>query len=197
MKKVVLISVLGAIVVIIFAGFLIFSYNKIFYPLKYEEEIVSVSKEFNVSPEIIASIINVESRFNEKVVSNKGAVGLMQILPSTASWTVQQLSGGKGAKNSELELSFYNETTKEGELFDPMTNIRIGTCYFVYLLNKFGDFDVALCAYNAGEGVVRNWLGKSEYSNNGKTLSKIPYSETKNYVEKVNRNIKVYSKKFK
>ena len=197
MKKAILLSFFGIILAILIAGFLIFSYNNIFYPLKYKDEIISASKELGVPAETIASIINAESKFNEKAVSKKGAVGLMQVLPSTASWTIQRLSGSSISKNPELESSLYDEKTKEGELLEPTTNIRVGTCYFSYLLTKFGDMDVALCAYNAGEGVVKNWLSKKEYSSNGKVLKKIPYSETKDYVEKVNRNIKIYSKKFR
>ena len=61
-------------------------------------------------------------------------------------------------------------------------------------MNRFEDVDVVICAYNAGETVVRSWLNDNYYSNDGKTLSKIPYQETQNYLKKVKYNQNVYRK---
>jgi len=66
----------------------------------------------------------------------------------------------------------------------------------MYLTNKFTNINVVIAAYNAGEGVVSNWLKSEEYSTDGKTLIKIPYKETANYLNKVTRGINIYKDRF-
>lgn len=163
------------------------------YPLKYTDEIYASSEEFGVDKELIASIINAESHFNENALSNKGAVGLMQIMPSTAEWIINNnLSKFEDYQDFK---NLYNTQSGQCELFNPSINIRLGTFYISYLIKKFNNVDTALCAYNAGEGKVKEWLNNSEYSIDKISLQKIPYNETKNYVQKVNLNLKVYSTK--
>lgn len=199
--KIVVASILFGIFVI-GAGALILSYDKLMYPLKFEEEILSASEEFSVDPVLIASVMNAESRFRTDIVSDKGAVGLMQVLPATAEWVVKQMSKKNiealttSIDETDIKKIMYNEETKTGELLDVKTNIRIGTYYLAYLLNKFSTLELALCAYNAGEGTVSSWLSNEKYSNDGQSLDKIPYKETQNYVNKVNLCLKVYEKKF-
>ena len=151
------------------------------YPLKYEEIIILNSKEYNLSTQLIASVINVESGFKKNEVSTKGAIGLMQIMPTTAIWIAEKLS---------LDTSNITENLK-----DPEFNINLGCYYFKYLIKKFEDVNTALFAYNAGEGNVINWLKDKRYSTDGKVLNSCPYDETNNYVKKVNRNIRVYENK--
>lgn len=170
--------------VIAFCAFF-FGYSfimKTIYPQKYEKEILFASKKYLVEPHIIASMINVESSFNEQAISSKGAVGLMQILPQTALWLCE-----------EMEI----ENFEEGLLTDPQTNILMGTYYLRYLMSKFQNLTVVFCSYNAGEGTVRSWLNDQKYSLDGVTLTKIPYIETKNHVDKLERNLKVYYYRFK
>lgn len=162
---------------------LIFAYSQIKYPLKFKNEIQLASEEFGVEDKLVASIINAESSFRKDVVSRKGAVGLMQVLPKTALWV------------SLTNSNFENKVEKE-MLFNPEINIRVGTCYVRYLIDKFENLEVALCAYNAGEGVVSGWLKNNDISPDGKTLSKIPYVETKNYVDKVRKSLKIYENRF-
>lgn len=189
------------VVFILGTGSAIFVYNKIMYPLHYEKEIVQASEEFNIDSVLIASVINAESRFRVDAVSPKGAVGLMQVKPSTAEWVVKQLVKTSAeiqfASNNEVDIKkiMYNEKTKTGELLDPATNIRIGTYYLSYLLKKFDNLKTALCAYNAGESVVRNWLTNPEYSLDNVNLVKIPYKETSRYIENIYLNLKTYSKR--
>ena len=180
------------ILLVVLVGSLILVYNFVFYPLKYKNEIINFGEKYGVQPFLIASIINCESRFNEKAVSNKGAVGLMQILPTTGKWAFEKIY------RESVELSFvYNKEEGTGELLNPLTNIELGTFYLSYLLNKFGNLEVSICAYNAGEGTVLKWLNNKDYSEDGKTLKHIPYSETQNYLNKVLGNIKIYKNKFK
>lgn len=148
------------------------------YPLKYEYFILNSSAQFNVEPSLIASIINSESSFKKDSVSSKGAVGLMQIMPSTASMVAKQ-----------LKLSEY-------DLFDEQTNIKIGTYYLSTLLSYFDDLNVAICAYNAGPTRVKSWLQNEQFSTDGKTLVNIPYVETQKYLANVLKNIKFYQNRF-
>ena len=135
------------------------------YPLHYKNEILFASKLYDVDAVLIASIINAESSFDANAVSNKGAVGLMQIMPSTAEWIA-----------GKIGIEFTPEILKH-----PKTNILIGTFYIRYLLDKFGDIKTALMAYNAGQGKVQQWLDM----NNATRLTTTPYPETNRYVEKV------------
>ena len=148
----------------------------VLYPLKYKDIVEKYSKEFGVKSEMVFAVINVESHFNKDVVSAKGAVGLMQLMPSTAEWIASKL----------------NENYQNGNLFVPEYNIKYGTYYLKYLISKFNNEENAILAYNAGEGTVRGWFANKNNSVDGKFLSNIPYAETKEYLKKVKDNIKVY-----
>lgn len=141
-------------------------------PKKYADFIESACKKYDLTEETVYAVIKVESGFNRNAKSAKGAIGLMQILPSTAEYICPD----------ETEI----------DLYDPKTNVYVGAKYLSYLFNKFNDERVALAAYNAGEGNVINWLSDENYSENGKTLSVIPFSETRAYVEKVLKFKRLY-----
>jgi soluble lytic murein transglycosylase len=144
------------------------------FPLKYERQINEASAQFGVEPALIASIINAESGFNASAVSPRGAVGLMQILPSTFEFV----------KTFEV---FASDALGD-DLFDPKVNILAGTAYLKYLLTKFGDLKTALFAYNAGEGNTRLWL-KTQSAD---ALEKTPFAETNSYADKVLNGIGMY-----
>ena len=147
------------------------------FPIKFQEEISDACDAFEVDEEVVYSMINVESRFKEEIMSSKGAVGLMQIMPSTGEYL---------AKEAGIE---------EYDLSNPQDNILLGTFYISMLMQRFGDLNTALASYNAGPTNVSNWLKDEKYSDDGKTLKYIPFKETRNYIEKINKNIKYYSKK--
>ena len=166
--------------IIIFATSL---YYKINYPLSYKGLIKKYSKEYNLDPYLIAAIINVESNFNKNAISSKDARGLMQIIPKTGEWAASKL----GIENFTVEL-----------LFEPETNIRIGTWYLDMLKKEFGDnIQLILAAYNGGSGNVNKWLQNEEYCKDGKELKKIPFKETEQYIEKVLKNYEVYGNVYK
>lgn len=129
------------------------------------------------SPPLVYSVIKAESGFSETAVSEAGAVGLMQIMPSTAQFVCEREN-----------IAFEAERLKEGEY-----NVMLGCKYLDYLFSRFSDVKTALAAYNAGEGIVSAWLKNNEYSDDGITLKEIPYRETKHYVKKVLKYQKIYS----
>jgi soluble lytic murein transglycosylase len=133
-------------------------------PLQHEDIIRQQAAQKDVPADLIAAVIYNESRFRDQT-SHAGARGLMQITPSTAK-VIESLSGG--------------QTFKFDDLSNPDINIRYGTFYLHYLLQKFGDNEIAaLAAYNAGETNVANWGGSSL------SLNDIPFPETRDYVENV------------
>ncbi|OME55374.1 phage tail tape measure protein [Paenibacillus odorifer] len=133
----------------------------------YSDLINKYANQYSIDPNLIAAIIKTESSFNTNATSSAGAAGLMQLMPGTAK--------GLGVKNS----------------YDPEQNIAGGTKHFARLVKKYnGDIELALYAYNAGEGNVDKWI------KNGK-INNIPFKETKAYAPKVlsayNGSISTYS----
>lgn len=149
------------------------------FPIKYQEEVDFASGKFLLDKAIVYSVINIESNFNKDAISSKGAVGLMQIMPTTA-------------KELAIDLGL-----SEYDLKNPQHNILLGSCYLSRLLKKFENVETALCAYNAGPTNVNNWLTNEKYSDNQQTLKEIPFLETKNYIAKFKTNFKYYKQKLK
>jgi len=144
---------------------------RITHPFKYEETIRNYAAEYQLDPLLVAAVINVESKFDPKAESAKGAKGLMQLLDDTALW---------GAGHIGLT------TFEEEQLFTPEINIRIGCWYLARLLNQYdGNKTIALAAYNGGSGNVAKWLQDPQFSQDGKSLESIPFPETEAYVERV------------
>lgn len=172
--KIVIFTAIILITIIIFRNIIL----KIIYPQKYSEYVEKYAEEYKIEKELIYAMIKAESNFKQDAISGKEAFGLMQILESTANEVAEEL---------ELEI------TKE-ELLNPETNICLGTKYFVNLLKKYGNIELALTAYNAGIGNVDKWLEEGTIKKDGTDIENIPYKETNNYVRKILRNYKIYKK---
>lgn len=152
-----------------------------FYPQKYSEQVHAASVEYGVDEPLIYAVIRTESGFREDVESHAGAIGLMQLMPSTFEW-LQTLRDG-------------SVTMTSSSLLDPEINIEYGVYLLHILCDKYdGNLDTVIAAYNAGSANVDEWLSNSAYSKDGKTLSVIPYSETEKYVERVNGTRDLYIK---
>ena len=146
------------------------------YPVKYKEYVFDNADYYGLDSALIFSIIKVESGFDQNAVSNAGAVGLMQITADTGDYI---------AKMQGIE---------KFDLSDPETNIAFGCYYLKYLLLKFEALNTALCAYNAGEGNVSAWLNNDKFSKDKKTLVFIPFTETREYVNKIQKTFSKYKK---
>lgn len=146
------------------------------YPKKYDTQIANVCSQFDIPRSLFYALINTESSFRSNVTSHAGAIGLTQVLPSTAEYIC--------VKN--------NLDYKQFDLYNPNDNIYIGAMYLRYLFNRFDSTYTAIAAYNAGETVVRSWLKDQRYSYDQIDLYNIPYKETANYVEKIKNSQQIY-----
>lgn len=151
---------------------------KLLYPRPYGEIVERESSEFDLDQDLVYAVIRTESGFDEDAESHAGACGLMQLTPQTFQWIA----------------SLYPPENGGEDLLDPGDNIHCGCALLRLLLDQYGGLDVALCAYNAGMGNVSEWLGRGEYSHDGKSLHTIPYPETDAYVEKVKKTMEWYGK---
>jgi len=124
---------------------------------RFTDDIARIAKKYRLDPHLMHAVISAESAFNPNAVSHKGAVGLMQLMPATAERF--------GVKNP----------------YDPVANMRGGARYLRLLLDQFKNINLALAAYNAGEGAVARY---------GNTIP--PFKETQNYVSRVLRFYNLY-----
>ncbi len=129
-------------------------------------QIRAASARAGVDPMLVMAMVYVESRFDPRAVSNRGAMGLMQLMPSTAR---------EVARQNRIAL---RDTS---ELFRPDLNLEIGTLYFRGLQESFGDTRLAIAAYNGGPNSIREWL-----RDGGETdIVRYEKEETRRYVQGV------------
>ncbi len=138
------------------------------YPLRYEEQILDSATRHGLDPYLVAAVIETESGWDPSARSDRGACGLMQLMPSTAEDMVSKgLVDGEEFDPSDLE--------------DPRTNIEIGCAYLAYLSAYFnGATDHAIAAYNAGMGNVDSWTSSGDRLNEA-----IQFPETQAYLARV------------
>ncbi len=150
------------------------------YPTKYSEYVEKYSEENGIDKYLVYAIIKAESNFNPNVKSSADARGLMQLMEETAI---------------ERSNVIDNEDVQTYDLYDPETNIKLGTSYFAYLLGLYDDNMVlAIIAYNAGLGNVEQWIKDGVIKADGSDIENIPYKETENYVRKILRDYQMYLK---
>jgi len=134
---------------------------------RYEPLILANASAYAIDPALVKAVIAVESAFDPAAVSDKGALGLMQVMAGT---------GARYGVTADARRSI------EQKLLDPSTNVRIGARYLRDLLVLYGgDVSLALAAYNAGEGAVSRHANRIP-----------PYPETQEYVKLVQRFVALY-----
>ncbi len=153
--------------------------EKQIYPKDYAAYVEAAAEAYSIPEEVIYAMIKCESNFDSSAVSSAGAVGLCQLMPDTFLWLTDDI---------------LHEHFEPGMLYDPETNIRYGVCYLARLYDRFGDWELALAAYNAGPGRVDEWLSDPAYADGEGGLKKIPFRETRNHVKKVNKTWAKYEK---
>ena len=151
------------------------------YPLPYRHALRHAARERGLSPALVAGLVRRESLFDPAVVSSAGAVGLMQLLPSTA------LDVAASAGLPDFRLS---------QLTNPEVNLLLGTRYLADLLDRFGDSrTAALIAYNAGPHRYGAWRAFPERTADPELfVERIPFRETREYVRAVHALVRTYSR---
>jgi len=145
------------------------SYWLALFPFPYRSVVTLASQQRGLDPLFSIALIRQESRFVNDIRSVADAVGLMQVLPSTADWITAQ----KG-EPPPIDLT------------DPSDNVRIGTLYFQYVHDQWDDNSLlAVASYNAGPGNVEGWVDRFDLSDPDEFVRKIPFNETRGYVSSV------------
>jgi soluble lytic murein transglycosylase len=147
-------------------------YARLWYPLHYDAIVRGHAKNYDLEPALLAAVIEQESKFNADAKSSAGAIGLMQLQPTTAKGIAIRTGGSK------FVLS---------DLYDPEINVRYGAWYLHHLMTKYRDERLALAAYNAGQQNVDEWRAAGEG---------IQFSETRAYIDKVERLKKIYRRAY-
>lgn len=138
------------------------------YPFPFLQEIETWSQQHRLNLLLVTALIRQESRFEPKIRSVAGAVGLMQIMPETAKYIAE-----------DMNLPQYN-------LENPEDNIKMGTWYLDYTHKKFQHHSLlAVASYNAGWGNVSKWLKRSPTQDTDAFVEEIPFEETQGYVRQV------------
>ena len=179
-NKKLLIVIIIILIVFVFLACFKDKILKIIYPKTFKEYVTIYAEEYNVDENLIYALMKAESNFKSEAVSNRGAIGVMQLMEETAVDV---------ANKAGIEL---DENNLQEELLKPEINIRIGTSYIKTLLDEFENKEVALAAYNAGIGTVNNWIKEGTIKEDGSDIENIPYKETNQYVRKILRYYKIY-----
>jgi soluble lytic murein transglycosylase len=143
-------------------------YERLRYPLAYEQIVRGHARHYGLDPALLAAVIYQESKFRPNVRSSSGAVGLMQLLPATAKGIAVHTGGTR---------------FRTDDLYDPEINVRYGAWYLRHLLDRYGDEETALAAYNAGQKNVDRWRREG---------SGIRFAETRHYVDRVEHLKRIY-----
>ena len=175
MKKLVAVVVLAGVIVV---GALVVVrsqppwFDRLRYPLRYEAIVRGHAHNYRLDPALLAAVIYQESKFDAHARSSSGAIGLMQLLPATAEGIALHTGGSK---------------FRVSDLDNPEINVRYGSWYLRHLLDKYGNEQLALAAYNAGQANVDRWRAAGEG---------IQFGETRAYVSRVEHLKGVYRKAY-
>jgi soluble lytic murein transglycosylase len=145
---------------------------RIWYPLRYSAIVRAHAENYDLDPSLLAAVIEQESKFDANARSSAGAIGLMQLQPDTAKGIAKYTGGAKFVV---------------ADLDDPEINIRYGAWYLHHLLQKYGNEQLALAAYNAGQANVDEWRASG---------GRIRFSETRHYVDRVERLKGIYRRTY-
>jgi soluble lytic murein transglycosylase len=143
-------------------------WQRVWYPLRYEQIVRGHARHYDLDAALLAAVIYQESKFKADARSSSGAIGLMQLLPTTAEGIATHTGG---------------TAFRIDDLYDPEINIRYGAWYLHHLMQKYGDEETALAAYNAGQDNVDRWRRDGV---------RIQFAETRAYVKRVEDLKRIY-----
>jgi len=147
-------------------------YERFWYPLHYGDIVRGHARHYHLDPALLAAVIYQESKFKSDARSDRGAIGLMQLLPDTAEGIATRTGGSR---------------FRVADLYNPEINVRYGAWYLRHLLDRYGDERTALAAYNAGQRNVDRWRARGE---------PVQFPETRAYVSRVERLKDIYRRAY-
>ena len=148
-------------------------WERLWYPLDYASIVRGHAANYRLDPALLAAVIYQESKFRANVRSSSGAIGLMQLEPATAKGIALHTGGTR---------------FRVEDLYDPEINVRYGAWYLRHLLDKYGDEETALAAYNAGQQNVDRWRSQG---------IGIQFPETRRYVRRVEDLKEIYRRAYR
>jgi len=147
------------------------------FPFHFREVISEEAERTGLDPFLVAALIKVESGFDPEVVSPRGAIGLMQLMPQTAQWVAEQTG----------------RSLPSGALYEPEVNIAVGTWYLADIRRSLDPrLPVVLAAYNGGRTRVGSWLRQGVWDGSEENLDDIPLTETRDFVRRTLASYRVY-----
>ncbi|MCB0410971.1 MAG: transglycosylase SLT domain-containing protein [Bdellovibrionales bacterium] len=149
------------------------------FPRPFSSEVRVASQEFDISRELIYSIMRQESAFDPRARSHADAFGLMQMLPENAR-----------KKAHKLNVPFDGPE----DLFNPEKNIILGSAFMKDLWDRYsGQFILAVSSYNASDDAIRGWIKTRFKGDSVAFIEDVPYEETRGYIRLVMRNLVIYN----
>jgi peptidoglycan lytic transglycosylase len=143
-------------------------YERFWYPLHYGEIVRAHARNYDLDPALLAAVIYQESKFESDARSDRGAIGLMQLLPETAKGIAARTGGSR---------------FRVADLYVPEINVRYGAWYLRHLIDKYGSQRTALAAYNAGQANVDSWRARG---------IGVQFEETRDFVDRVEKLKGIY-----
>ena len=148
-------------------------------PERYAPLIEQEAKEFGIPSSIIFALVNCESRFVSNTVSADGEIGLMQISPDLLE---------------KVYTEILHETVPDsGILYDPKTNLHVGTAYLAHLYQTYGVWDIVYAAWQVREDTVDEWLTDQTYLDEQGRLKNIPDRNTEKFISRVKKQAEMYT----
>jgi soluble lytic murein transglycosylase len=152
---------------------------------RFDAQILAIAQRFNMDPALIKAVVWRESRFDPKALGSAGEMGLMQIRPITAQ---------------EWALANRVQGFQPEHLWNPPTNLMIGTWYLKKLMSRYLKSDdpvpYALADYNAGRSRSRRWVAGPAATNSSQFIAQIGFPTTQLYVQEVSQRIQHYQREW-
>ncbi|MEJ2380802.1 MAG: transglycosylase SLT domain-containing protein [Gammaproteobacteria bacterium] len=154
---------------------------KLRFPIVHRKVVLRQAHRVDINPAWAYAVMRKESAFNTEARSQKGALGLMQLLPQTARRVAR-----------DMNIRWH----RSAQLYHPRFNIRVGMTYLRMVLDRFGDHPVlATAAYNAGTYRVRQWLPTAQSVPADIWIETLPYGETRDYLRSVLAFTAIYERR--
>ncbi len=167
-------------------------FERILFPRKYSDMVNHYSQKLRLDSDLVFAVMRQESVFANEAMSPVGAMGLMQLMPATASIELRNISKGylPQERRSELSHLLHNDAN----LLDPELNVTLGVHHLNRLLQIYKSPVFALTAYNASPAATIKWRRTIASDDLLIFIERIPYKETRNYVKLVMRNYFYYKR---